>query len=81
MGRKGVHPPCFAKSGEVVWNQYLEDLQKTGVCRRLKRKGLRTCVRGRKRFAVRKGRSSSRTRITRGRVLVNNDLLDGNSNG
>src|SRR5579863_91459 len=80
MGRKGVRPPCFAKSGEVVWNQRVAEGLKIRVCRRVKRKGLRTCVNGRKRFAVRRGRSSSRTRITRGRVLVNDDLLDGNSN-
>src|SRR5579871_6816322 len=76
----GTSPPCFAKSGEVAWNQRVAEGLKIRVCRRLKRKGLRTCVNGRKRFAVRRGRSSSRTSIACGRVLVNDDLSDGNSN-
>src|ERR1700743_87297 len=70
-------PLCFSKSGEVALNQGVVGGSKIRVCRRLKRRGLRECVR---REAVRRGGEISRTSITRRRVLVNNDLVDGNSN-
>jgi hypothetical protein len=77
MGRTGVPPLCFSKSGEVALNQEVADWSKTRVCRRLKRMGLREGVR---RGSVRSGKVTSRTSIAQREVLVNNDLGDGNSN-
>ena len=69
---EGYTPVCFLKSMEVFLNQRVADGPETRVCRRLKRRGLRS-------RAFRRG-ASSHTSITDVKVLVNNDLVDGNSN-
>ena len=74
MGRKGGTPLCSLKSAEVDWNQGVVGIQKTGVCRRLKGKDLREGV-------FRRWRVSSQTSIASSRVLVNDDLVSGNSKG
>ena len=80
MGRKGVYPLFFLKSADVAWNQRVVEIWKMGVCRRLKRRDLREGVKDVERGAIRIGGVSSRTSIACGRVLVNDDLLHGNSN-
>ena len=80
MGRRGVYPLCFLKSVEGACNQWVADGWKTSVCRRLKRRDLRGRVNAVCGGAVRRGRVSSRTSITCAGVLVNDDLLHGNSN-
>jgi hypothetical protein len=41
LGRKGVYPLCFSKSGEVVDFKGVVDIQKTGVRKRFRFCGLR----------------------------------------
>ncbi len=80
MGRKGVHPLCFLKSGEVAWNELVAEGWKTRVCRWLKRRGLRSRESSQEWCEVRRGGYDSRRRIARIEVHVNNDLSCGNSN-
>jgi len=46
IGKTGVYPLCFQKSAQASLNQWFANIQKTGVCRLLKMRGLRECVFG-----------------------------------
>ena len=73
VGRKRAHPLGFWRSVQVVVNQWVGDRRKTSVRRRLKGKESGERL-------VRRGRVSSRRRVARRGVHVNNDLSCGNSN-
>jgi hypothetical protein len=81
MGRSGYTPYVFSKSAEVDWNQGVVEYAENGSVQAVERKGF---AGGRKNLsagAVRRGKVSSRTRIAWRGVLVNDDLVSGNSNG